>query len=249
MIKSNGSLTKSDEIAQYLDKQRQNSITEMNDSISDFFDDAKNKCKNFVENTGWVISPNLPFPTITKILDLNDKTELESNLLRIYEDNDNEMIKELFKSIRKSLENSNYDKWKLLISSCIDIYDNGYFTPVLPSLVSVIEGIIGCEENITKYFRVKLKEYCLQKSHVSEEYDKYRDGKDLIWLSIAYYIDAVFKKAEFGQERSLIINRHWIQHGRDDCNLWRKIDAINLFCAVDALMWAKLPLEEESLEK
>jgi len=59
--------------------------------------------------------------------------------------------------------------------------------------------------------------------------------------SLSFYIKYVFKWAEFKKGRLNIINRNWIQH---HCNLWSKIDTINLFCAVDALLLAKLPLEE-----
>jgi hypothetical protein len=197
-------------------------------------------CVKFGKEKGWVISPDWPVPFVEVILD-SGKTaeEIDSILLMYYTENDGRELKELFKKLRE-LRNEKVEQWYSLIDDCIDIYKKGYFRPVIPSLISIIEGIpaMGAGNPQAKHIK-NIKEYCNSKA--KQYAGNYALG--VVWASIVNYMDSLFMNSFFRDSRPLSINRHRVQHGRDNCAEWQEIDAIKLFNTVHALIWAILDYE------
>jgi hypothetical protein len=190
--------------------------------------------KRFGNESGWVVSPLWAPPLIGYILDpQRTLQEIDECLLEYYSADDNDFLKELFADIRK-YHIPEFEKWYLLVDECIGAFEHGLFRPVIPSLITVIEGIPAIYAGNPKGKHTQtIKDYCLGMERRSNDIEF-----KIIWVSIKNYLDQLFAVDDFKEIRSQLINRHRVEHGRDDCPAWRKIDAIKLFVTVQALMWA-----------
>lgn len=193
-------------------------------------------CVNFGRKKGWVISPEWTIPFIGDILKPErSQEEIDTTLMSYYTENDKEQLKIIFKQIR-ACSNGEIRQWYSLLDECIATYEAGYFRPVIPSLISVIEGIPAIYAGNPQFdHKRSIKNYCLAMHQNTTRCDL-----KLVWLSIANYIDCLLKNRDFCRQRLYSLNRHRVQHGRDSCDSWREIDAINLFNTVHTLTWSIL---------
>lgn len=207
----------------------------MNEDIIKQIDDnvksISNKCESFTDNTGWIISPLFTFPIVENLLEKMDKDYADMNLYRYFKCNDNMNV--LFKSIQKLKHNANL-KLDSLIDDVIEGYKMGLYKVALPSLVSIIEGILSEEKKINSKYKNNLYQYCIEKSNKF----KTIDIEYLVFKSLSKYIENFYQNVNFYKQRPKFINRHLIQHGRDNTALWREVDAINLFCVLEGLLFA-----------
>lgn len=217
----------------------------MNEDIIKQIDDnmkiINSKYESFTDETGWIISPLFTFPIVGNLLeeiekDYTDKDYTykdcaDENLYRYFTSNDN--MNCLFKSIKKSNHSAKL-KFDSLIDEVIEAYKMGLYKIALPSLVSIIEGVLSEEKKINAQYKKDLSEYCIEKSKKYNE----TDVEYLVFKSLSKYIENFYKYIDFSKPRPRLINRHFIQHGRDDTNLWREVDAINLFCVLDGILFA-----------
>lgn len=224
--------------AEVIKQNNLNSPEEITEFLTDhIFREFNEKYGPFVQRTGWVISPNWSMPLIDEILEL-DKKDTDVLLSNYYTA---ENIEELLLNIDKTLSNT-HTKWDCLIKDCIQSYKYGCFRPVIPSLISIIEGIVGTPENIDGRYKMNLKNYCIRQA--GEEKENREHIKAYSWMAINYYIDILYNYNSFQNTRNQFMNRNWIQHGRDNCDCWEKIDAINLFNTLDVLLYLNNEVDE-----
>lgn len=178
-------------------------------------------------NFGWTIDGHWDFFMIDKVLQFNNKQQLDQFLYKeYYACEDKQEVKRLSKAI---LKYESLSLWKPLIEECNKAYQHGMYRICIPSLISVIEGIVGKKINDKKTIGLE----ALSKK-LKEEINKLpsHSVRRLCVISIKCWYDKVFELIKFSSERSLVINRNWIMHGRDDCNLWKEIDAIRLYSTI-----------------
>ena len=183
--------------------------------------------RRFVEQTGFMI-PMQWQPWEVHEFPISNREDGEKILLDYYKADNSANLNIIFDDI-KDFINKNHMKWNSLITDCLVCYENNLFKPIVPSLISVIEGIITESNDINNGYKNKINEYC-KKQGMDSSFTR------IIWTSIAVYFDNLYRFKKFNEERAPFLNRHWIQHGRDNSALWREIDVIQLFCALHTIM-------------
>ncbi|MBU2700465.1 hypothetical protein Ga0466249_001557 [Sporomusaceae bacterium BoRhaA] len=175
-------------------------------------------------DAGWIL-PLEFFPfEILEVVDKYTLEELDEYFYDFYTENDNERIKLIFKDIKES---KSIDQWNGLIEECIKAYQNGYCLILIPSLLSVVEGLLSKLSDNPQ--NIKMKSLC--KSQAENE-----DGiTRVIWMSIWKFIEQLYKKINFDEVRPYVINRHRILHGRDETN-WKPVDVVRLFIAIHTVL-------------
>lgn len=181
---------------------------------------------------GWMISPDWTFPIIEKLLETENQEKVDDLLyFGYYTCDDNEELNELFALLQDD-KSGLLSRWRPLINDCISSYRSGYYRVCLPSLISVIEGVLAMQCGNGDKTRNILK-------FLDDQIDKCKKDSvnKMIWISSRAFIDKLFSYHNFNDERMPLINRHWVEHGRDECNHWKEIDAIRLFNALRCIVW------------
>ncbi len=212
------------ELRNFLEKWRK--YAETIDWEQAYKDTEQHFCR-FTEQTGFIVPMNWQ-PGEIKEFPISSKKDGEKILLDYYKTDNNANLNQIFDEIKEIISKNN-TKWNSLIADCLLCYENKFFKPIVPSLVSIIEGIIAEPCNINNDYKNKINTYC-QKQGFDGSFTR------IIWTSIGKYFDNLYKYKKFSEERPNSLNRHWIQHGRDNSELWREIDVIQLFCALHAML-------------
>jgi hypothetical protein len=189
------------------------------------FEKAKKACE-VLSDLGWTYPKGLSLGEIVVLVDNCTKEEIDQYFYTFYTENDNEVLNSIFEEIQKD---KNIEKWGKLVNECILAYRNGFYLIIIPSLISIIEGLISkimIEPNSTNVVKacktMIVKEDSIQK---------------IAWMSIYKFIERLFKGQKFNGDRPEIINRHRILHGRDEPN-WSIVDVIKLFTTIQSLLFA-----------
>jgi hypothetical protein len=125
-------------------------------------------------------------------------------------------------------------QWKALLEECFDSFESGRHRITVPSLLSIIEGVVASAGQALTTQRVRLVEICAENSRKSSD----NSITSEMWNSMALFLEKLFQYAPFDGDRPALINRHWILHGRDSAT-WTVADALRLFNAlqtVDSLL-------------
>lgn len=185
-----------------------------------------NEACKLMADAGWIIPFELqPWEILSLVENCSSKEKMNEWVYDFYTANNNENLKNVFLSIR---EDNRIIQWEKLMNECIKAYSQGFICVIIPSLLTIIEGIISKWMENPKSIKV-----CTPvKSKMDSTKDDY--GK-LCWLSIHLVITRIFNSQNFDKDRPELINRHWILHGRDETK-WEKIDVVRLFVTVHALL-------------
>lgn len=205
-------------------------VTRFLKQLEDDFQYIENNVGRLAE-MGWTIDPDWPFPFIGEILEFETINELDEYLYGYFTYNKKVYLKEIFQWLKVDGEEV-LSHWNGLILDCISSYKKGYYKVCIPSIISIIEGVMAlrCENKmrsqvIYNYFDSQIEKY------------KNDNVNRIIWVSCKSFFSNLFKGHDFNSERLPLINRHWIEHGRDNCNEWKEIDAIRLFHALKCIAW------------
>ena len=100
------------------------------------------------------------------------------------------------------------EKWRGYLQEIGQAYDQGLYRVCVPALFATLDGIA--------YYNWTTKFY---KSHGRQQFFKSKmNGLDsfdaCIWQSVAAFVKIVFKEATPTNSEPMIVNRHWILHGR-----------------------------------
>lgn len=175
-------------------------------------------------DAGWIL-PLEFFPfEILEVVDKYTLEELDEYFYSFYTENDNERIKLIFKDIRES---KSIDQWNGLIEECIQAYHNGYCLILIPSLLSIVEGLLSKLSDNPQ--NTHIKSLCQSKAESEDGITR------VIWVSVWKFILQLYKNVKFSEESPCVINRHRILHGRDATN-WKPVDVIRLFVAIHTVL-------------
>jgi hypothetical protein len=132
------------------------------------------------------------------------------------------------KVLRNLLRSPLLERWIKLLRQCVTVYRRKKYLVVVPCLLAVFEGALAS---------------------ASESFSKGRDPKriarerasgarpgliQLGWISVESFASEIFRSQDFGAERPLHLNRHWVLHGRDKPS-WSRADCLRLFQALDTV--------------
>lgn len=213
--------------------------------IGDFFnsiprgEDALNIMSNN-SRLGWTLNGDMP---ILFYLDHNligmSNREIDEVFTLYYTDESN--YQEMKKSI---LENIDL-RWKTIMADVFNLYEENRYRVCIPLLVSIFEGEVANLMD-TKSYGKNLKKELKRAS------DKVEEGFILnIEISSlrVYYEEHLFNDKRFSEERGYQINRHWVQHGRDNPELWTKTDALRLLNAISTIQFLKEHIRNDLQEE
>ena len=118
-------------------------------------------------------------------------------------------------------------KWWALLNKCFESFESGRHLITIPSLLSVLDGVIafaGAPRGNQRPVNV-----CYEKA-------KEPNGSmsEMMWLSMGTFVANLFQFASFDEDRPATLNRHWILHGRD-LAAWTRADALRLFNALQTI--------------
>jgi hypothetical protein len=191
----------------------------------EFYTDFANFSKKLAKE-GWTIPLSLQPGELYDLLDLYETESYDQAFLKLYTDNNGELFNILTDNLSRS---KSYSKWRSLIIQCIKAYNTGDYHITIPSLFSILEGVINEYFDSTK---VNLNVITLCKNQTEKAPDN-RIVK-IIWISILTFVEHAFQRAPFNEDRPDFINRHWILHGRDVTN-WTTADSLRLFNALNTI--------------
>jgi hypothetical protein len=134
--------------------------------------------------------------------------------------------------LRKELtQRAGLAQWRALLEQCFDAFESANHLITIPALLTVLDGVIAKAGKNTSW-RIDPRKLCSEKAAAVNGLKKW------MWRSLELFFAKLFQPAPFDQSRPILINRHWILHGRDSAN-WTGADALRLFNAlqtVDSLL-------------
>jgi len=173
---------------------------------------------------GWTI-PMWANPSIVRKL-RNASGDIDKAFMKWYTADNNKNLSELWKRLRNSVGLS---RWRKVIDQTIYSYIDRRYAVVVPCLLIVLEGSIADGANDLKNWP-KPKNSARRKRNDSEG-----GMRRLIWVSIESFIEPIFENAPFSAKRPIILNRHWVLHGRDTKAWGLRRESIRLFHALDTV--------------
>ena len=186
-------------------------------------EDLEKACELFAKY-GWTLPMDSQPGEVLDLVDSCSEENIDNYFYKFYTENNNENLLAIFEEIQ---ENEAIIKWKRLMNECILAYKSELYLVTIPSLISIIEGLISTFMDNPNSIRIM--NVCKDMTTKHNGYHR------LLWVSIHNFIQNLFEKQNFNGMRPGLINRHWILHGRDETT-WRDLDAIKLFVAVHALL-------------
>lgn len=187
------------------------------------------KTLNSLAKKGWTLeySSEITYLNSKEIASYSQHKTDEIFLLH-YEDNNNEN----FNHMKTEVLNNIDDKWKNTLSDCFELYENGKYRVIIPLLCSMIEGMII---HLMDYDEKEMQSrgYGLTKAWKKKIEKESNGEKGLLLLTtyslIQYLMSSFFTGHNFDSKRPKQLNRNWVLHGRDNPELWTKVDALKLF--------------------
>jgi|LGVF01.1.fsa_nt_gb hypothetical protein len=173
---------------------------------------------------GWTMPMWTDPRIVTKLR--NASGDIDKAFVRSYTVNDSKRLKELWKRLRNS---KGLSRWNTVIRQTIDSYLNRRYAVVVPCLLIVLEGALA-------YGADDLRHWPNPKGSARKKREETEAGmRRLIWISIESFIEPIFGKALFSESRPIILNRHWVIHGRNTKAWGLRRECIRLFHALDTV--------------
>lgn len=134
-------------------------------------------------------------------------------------------------TLRGMLARKELHPWRKLIRQASDAYRREHYALTVPALITIIEGVVMRPGErgtnplpvIDKYVRAletrapSPDSFTLALTRITRE-----------------FLRVLFEYSDFDGPRPLVLNRHWILHGRDVAH-WNRADSLRLFQAVDTV--------------
>lgn len=141
-------------------------------------------------------------------------------------------INEIIKVSRKS---SFLEEKKLIYSQTISAYRNKHYHLACLGFISIIDFLLSkiSGENGTRF--LDKVEIVVRKMKSREVLEEFENEYFYIYLSIDKVLNSLFEFSDFSGDEPLIINRHWIAHGRTK-KKYSKLDCVKLINLIYALL-------------
>ena len=173
---------------------------------------------------GWTFPVYMSPWRLYSILGLNDADQIDQAFVDFYCESDGSNYAKLREAI---LSNERLDLWRPLLQQCCRSYEREEFLIVVPSLLTVLEGVFAKTENApfvkgperARFFSERIA------ALPSDSVERY------MWLSANAFVKRLFESREFGGPEPGFLNRHWVLHGRDTPE-WGRADCLRLLQAV-----------------
>lgn len=173
---------------------------------------------------GWTVpmwsSPDI----VTKLR--NAPGGIDKAFVSYYTKDNNKRLKEVWKRLRNS---KGLSRWRKVIEQTIDSYLDRRYAVVVPCLLIILEGSIADGAS-------DLQNWPNPKGSARRKREHTEGGmRRLIWISIEAFIEPIFGNAPFSARRPIVLNRHWVLHGRDTKAWGLRRESIRLFHALDTV--------------
>jgi len=222
--------------------QLQNTINRFTDAIKDIripdieFDIDLESTKESIDEYGkfgWTLTPNSDiFYDVSLDDKIDEKIQYDEYFYQAFNKQNSEGKSVFIKDQEYTLDQIQLE-FKELLEECYLNYNNGNFKVIIPTLISIIEGQIAILLD-TNLFGGRLI------SKWKDELDESDYTGYLIGYSIVNFLsDSLFVSRKFHEDRLPGLNRNWIMHGRDNPNLWTKVDAMKLFVNLSTILFVK----------
>ncbi|MDR4225929.1 hypothetical protein FO507_00800 [Bacillus mojavensis] len=177
---------------------------------------------------GWALTANMDILTYRKALGLTSPSQVNKLFYEYYTNDDLINLKIEFDEIKTRIPN----EFKSLVFQCISCFLRGDWHITIPSLITIVEGLIA------KFLKTnKHSSYLL--SHWEKKINpKENELTYALSVSLHEYIgNSLFTYKSFKDDRGEGLNRNWILHGRDTPDSWEDVDSIKLFILISALLF------------
>lgn len=200
------------------------------ESILQLFRDAIRATERLAE-LGWTV-PNWATPAdLANLFSIAGELPIDAFMEKTYNEHP-----ELFRRLREDILQCEATKpWHPLLRESFEAFEAGLTLVTIPSLLSVIEGVLASEKKTDTDMRRVVEE------RVAREVARFgAEGSITVatWRSIQSFIDKLYKTSSFARPGPVVLNRHWILHGRS-ASEWTRADALRLFHALDTISSAK----------
>lgn len=168
---------------------------------------------------GWTLTGEMAINLYLddKLLECDQK-EMDEIFESYYSLEDSKLYEYLKKSLTENIDN----KWSSALEEIFYNYEQNRFKVIIPILISIIEGEISRISKSDAYGSRLITEY--KKSISNEE-----KIATIAAYSLHNFLDlGLFAYNSFHKDRKPMINRNWVLHGRDNPELWEKVDALRL---------------------
>lgn len=174
---------------------------------------------------GWTLPMQMNPWELPRYLRLGSTEALDTAYLAHYSEEGGARSKALFADLVQSADLAH---WRPLLRQAIAVYRRRQYLVVVPALLLVLDGAIAALVGALRQ-RTTAHELAAKKR-------KEADGsvERLIWLTLDGFLGHVFRAHDFAKDRPLLLNRHWVLHGRDD-PAWGRADCLRLFQALHTL--------------
>ena len=185
-------------------------------------------CQRLAE-LGWTIPMGF---TIREVIELaaptNTDQDIERYIVDFYICDQHKQLRRLHDDLMKSKE---LTQWHPLLRQCFMAFESNMHLVTIPSLISVLEGAVAQKCDTLRTSMIQPAKY----KAIQAKQENPDSMEALIWKSVAKFIEKLYEKSDFGGDRPLLINRHWILHGRDS-TMWTVGDSIRLFNALQTIV-------------
>lgn len=182
---------------------------------------------------GWTMTPSSDFVYSIKLDNtIDEKIQYDEYFYKEF--NDKSIgEKSIFENDKEYSLDQIQSDFKDLLEECYLNYEMGNYKVIIPTLISIIEGQIAILLDTNLIGGKLISKW---KSELDEsDYTGY-----LIGLSTVNFLkNSLFVTRNFSDERLPGLNRNWVLHGRDNPQLWTKIDAMKLFVNLSTVLFVK----------
>ncbi|WP_416826115.1 hypothetical protein [Ectobacillus polymachus] len=196
-----------------------------------FFDE---KAIRRASSYGWTITGSMTLDIFYDSFKLEDNLQTYDKYFFDVYQADSEF---LFNHEKEYIVNHIEPHNKILIEQCFTNYENNNYQIVIPTLIMLIEGQISNLSESSKVGKGLLSDFDKTIKEGTKEFTKNEFAKIIAYSILRFLEKYLFEKKDFKLEREPLLNRNWVMHGRDNPELWTKIDALKLFINFSTLLF------------
>ena len=189
-------------------------------------EEYENISKLLGEN-GWTIPTKFTFGDLDFISQITPSHMEYDNYFNTYYNDKN--VKNIITDIKKTKQLSEIQE--KLFDECVDVFWQKKYQLCVNGLISILEGCLSniwSDKNNTKMM--------ICKEYQEQSKSQHKPIKTLIWISVYNFIQSLYQKSEFEKDEPIIVNRHWVLHGRTQTE-WERVDCIRLLVAIYTIVF------------
>jgi hypothetical protein len=181
---------------------------------------------------GWTIPMSFTMREAVELSDpANTDQDIESYLVDFYLCDQHKQLRRLHDDLSRA---NDLIQWHPLLEQCFIAFESNLHLVTIPSLLSILEGAIAQNCNILKTQKTDITKPTKYKASQARQ-ENPEAMEAFIRSALATFIEKLYARSDFSQNRPPFINRHWILHGRD-ATQWTVADALRLFNALQSVV-------------